>query len=387
MQSVQHLIAAGHSTKAILRSTSLKTTQGSVSGVYNRHSRAFHQHIQGRTSTSFCTIAQFPSTTLNSQRGISKRSAPTATISTQASFSTQTIIPQEPTIHSVYETKTGTWQYVVVDPSTKKAVVIDAVLDYDPATQVISTEAADGLLSLISEKGYKIEKILETHAHADHLTAASYLQKQIEQQQGYKPPICAGKRITQVQDLFGAKYGVPAQEYRGVFDKLFDDEERFEIGNLTATATHLPGHTPDHLGYIVGENVFCGDSIFHTDIGTARADFPGGSATSLYESGRKLLRLPEHFKIWPGHDYPSEDRAPIASVSVKEHKEHNKHLANDTTQQEFVLMREERDSGLAAPKLLHPSLQFNIRAGQLPSPTPAGQRFLRLPLKLKPSEW
>jgi glyoxylase-like metal-dependent hydrolase (beta-lactamase superfamily II) len=141
---------------------------------------------------------------------------------------------------------------VVIDPSTQKAVIIDSVLDYDPSTQAISTETADALLFLISEKGYKIVKILETHAHADHLTAAAYLQKQIDQQQGYRPPICIGKRITQVQDLFGQRYGVPVEEYKGVFDKLFDDDESFEIGSLTATVMHLPGHTPDHLGYVIG---------------------------------------------------------------------------------------------------------------------------------------
>jgi glyoxylase-like metal-dependent hydrolase (beta-lactamase superfamily II) len=134
--------------------------------------------------------------------------------------------------------------------------------------------------------------------------------------------------------------------------------------------------------------VFCGDSVFHTDIGTARADFPGGSAATLYESGRKLLQLPEHFKIWSGHDYPSEERGKtVPCLSVQDHKEHNKHLASDITQQEFVSMREERDSSLAAPRLLHASLQINIRAGRLPCPTEMGQRFLRLPLKLKGAEW
>lgn len=141
---------------------------------------------------------------------------------------------------------------MVVDPASRKAVIIDSVLDYDPASQVISTQTADSLLSLIVEKDYKIERILETHAHADHLTAASYLQSRLEKSQGYKPPICIGKRITQVQELFGKRYGVPVEEYRDVFDKLFDDDESFEIGNLKATVTHLPGHTPDHIGYIIG---------------------------------------------------------------------------------------------------------------------------------------
>jgi glyoxylase-like metal-dependent hydrolase (beta-lactamase superfamily II) len=158
----------------------------------------------------------------------------------------------EPTIHDVFESKTGTWQYVVADPSTLTAVIIDPVLDYDPATQVVTTHTADSLLSLINEKGYKVDRILETHAHADHLTAASYLQNRIAQEQGYRPPIGIGKRIEQVQKLFDQRYGIPAEEYEGVFDKLFDDDETFNIGNLRAMATHLPGHTPDHLGYKIG---------------------------------------------------------------------------------------------------------------------------------------
>lgn len=160
--------------------------------------------------------------------------------------------PGEPTIHNVFESKTGTWQYVVADPTTSTAVIIDPVLDYDPATQVITTESADALLSLVKEKGYKVDKILETHAHADHLTAASYLQRRLAQEQGHRPPIGIGKRIGQVQKLFGQRYGIPAQEYEDVFDKLFEDDETFKIGNLTAKAIHLPGHTPDHLGYRIG---------------------------------------------------------------------------------------------------------------------------------------
>jgi glyoxylase-like metal-dependent hydrolase (beta-lactamase superfamily II) len=254
MQFTRHIITTGHSTKTILLSTSFKTTKASISSAGNKHNRAFHQHIRNETSTTPYAPGRRSSTTLymKPQQGSSRCSYPTPSILRQASFRTQTAMPQEPTIHSSYEPKTGTWQYVVTDPSTHKAVIIDAVLDYDPSTQAISTETADALLSLIADRGYEIVKILETHAHADHLTAAAYLQKQIEQRQGYRPPICIGKRITQVQDLFGQRYGVPVEEYNGVFDKLFDDDESFEIGSLTATVMHLPGHTPDHLGYIIG---------------------------------------------------------------------------------------------------------------------------------------
>ncbi|KAJ5923200.1 putative metallo-hydrolase [Penicillium verhagenii] len=222
--------------------------------------------------------------------------------------SLHTAATKEPTIHHIFESVTGTWQYIVADSSTQTAAIIDPVLNYDPVTQAITTDSADVLLSLIDEKGYKIERILETHAHADHLTAASYLQRKLTQKQGYKPPISIGKRIEQVQKIFGQRYGIQSEEYETVFDKLFEDDEFFQIGNVTAKAIHLPGHTPDHLGYQIGDNVFCGDSLFHADIGTARCDFPGGDAKDLFQSSRKLLALGDHVKIWPGHDYPPEGR-------------------------------------------------------------------------------
>lgn len=178
---------------------------------------------------------------------------PQGTSSGRASFSTEaSTVTGNPTIHDIFEDKTNTWQYVVADPSTLTAVIIDPVLDYDPATQVITTETADSLLSLVEERGYKVDRLLETHAHADHLTAASYLQNRLAQEQGHRPPIGIGKRIRQVQELFGQRYGIPEEEYEGVFEQLFDDDETFNIGKLSATAIHLPGHTPDHLGYKIG---------------------------------------------------------------------------------------------------------------------------------------
>ena len=170
-----------------------------------------------------------------------------------ASYSTAATTA-EPTIHPVFELKTGTFQYLVADPSTKTAVIIDPVLDYDKCSQTITTTTADALLTLVREKGYTISRILETHAHADHLTASFYLQRRLAEQQGSNPPVCIGKRIGQVQTLFGKRYGIDAEEYEGVFDKLFEDDEEFEIGALKAKAMHLPGHTPDHLGYRIGGN-------------------------------------------------------------------------------------------------------------------------------------
>lgn len=211
----------------------------------------------------------------------------------------------EPIIHACFEPHTSTWQYIVADPATKTAVIIDPVLDFDPARNAISTETADGLLAMVAEKGYTVDRLLETHVHADHLTAAKYLQTRLSEA-AKKPEICIGKRIGQVQDRFARRYGIAKEEYEGAFDKLFDDDEVFHVGELEAKAVHLPGHTPDHMGYLVGggpsqslrnplgspnhstelttlflENIFCGDSIFNPDVGSARCDFPGGSTQDL----------------------------------------------------------------------------------------------------------
>ncbi|KAJ9604742.1 hypothetical protein H2200_010856 [Cladophialophora chaetospira] len=307
----------------------------------------------------------------------------------RASHSNAAPPSQEPIIHDVFEKTTGTWQYVVADPTTMTAAIIDPVLDFDPATQTISTQAADSLLSLIMFWGYKVDMILETHAHADHLTAASYLQSRLAlQQSGHMPLIGIGKRIEQVQRVFGERYGVPENECQNVFDKLFDDDEEFEIGSLKAKAIHLPGHTPDHLGYHIGSNVFCGDSIFHADIGTARCDFPGGSSTNLFASGRKLLALGDEVKVWTGHDYPPEGRdTPVPWMTVRQHKQQNKHLKEGVSEREFVALRDERDAKLGEPRLLHQSLQMNIRAGRIPKSASSGPAMLHLPLKGKGMKW
>lgn len=170
----------------------------------------------------------------------------------RSNYSTKVRIANEPTIHTLYERRTGTWQYVVSDPSTKAAVIIDPVLDYDPITQMVTTETADSLLSLVKDKGLRVERILETHVHADHITAASYLHSRLAREQDHRSLVCIGKRIVQVQKLFGQRYHIPAEEYKGAFDELLDDDERFSLGELQVTALHLPGHTPDHMGYMIG---------------------------------------------------------------------------------------------------------------------------------------
>lgn len=167
-------------------------------------------------------------------------------------YSTETSRAPDPIVYSVFESTTGSWQYVVADPTTSTAAVIDPVLDYDPITQAVGTKSANDLLAIVKDKGYKVDHILETHVHADHLTAASYLQRQIGEAQGLRPLICIGSRINQVQRRFSERYSVPSNEYTAVFDKLFEDDEEFAIGSLKATAIHIPGHTPDHMGYKIG---------------------------------------------------------------------------------------------------------------------------------------
>ncbi|KAL4786924.1 beta-lactamase-like protein [Aspergillus varians] len=292
--------------------------------------------------------------------------------------------PSEPTIHALFEPDTSTWQYIVSDPASSAAVIIDPVLDYDRATQTITTHGADAIRQKVKGLGYKIVMILETHIHADHITASSYLQNKLAHDQGYMPPIGIGKRIEQVQNLFGERYGIAETEYKGVFGKRFNDDEIFKIGELDASVLHLPGHTPDHVGYKIGDNVFCGDSIFHADIGTARCDFPGGSARDMFHSGRRLLGLGDEVKIWTGHDYPPADRGgPTPYQTVRHHRQHNKHLMDGMTLEAYIDMRTQRDAQMAAPRLVHPSLQVNIRAGRLPAPGPSGYRLLHLPLNFQ----
>ncbi|RHZ55415.1 MBL fold metallo-hydrolase [Aspergillus thermomutatus] len=300
----------------------------------------------------------------------------------------------EPVVHPIFEKQTSTWQYIVACPKTREAMIIDPVLDFDPTKLTISTQSADELLDIAMSEGYKIVRLLETHAHADHLTAAYYLQQKLLSTTERRVPISTGHRIRQVQETFAKKYGVPVQDLENVFDHLFKDDEEFQLGDLTVKALHLPGHTPDHSGYQVGSNVFTGDSIFNPDVGSARCDFPDGDAHKLYESMSKLLSLPPHFKLYTGHDYPpsapSESQAgsqtsrdPLPYVTVEEQRRHNKHVKEGTKLEDFVQWRREKDSSLNEPRLLHQALQVNIRAGRLPASPDGSQRtFLLMPIKI-----
>ena len=298
-----------------------------------------------------------------------------------------------PEIHTCFEPTTSTWQYVVADPGTRQAVIIDPVLDFDPVKNRISTESADKLLNLVASNRYSIVRILETHAHADHLTASAYLQQRLVQMGHTRPDICIGRRITQVQDYFSKKYGIDPADLQNDFDKLFADDEEFFIGQIRAKVLHLPGHTPDHIGYNIGDNVFTGDSIFNPDVGSARADFPGGSSTDLFHTTRTLLSLPPHYHLYTGHDYPPETRSTSMTgekhrsfATVAEQNEQNKHVKAGVEEADFVKWRSERDGTLGEPRLLHQALQFNIRAGRLPPATgDNGERYLHIPIKLSES--
>jgi glyoxylase-like metal-dependent hydrolase (beta-lactamase superfamily II) len=291
----------------------------------------------------------------------------------------------QPTIHTIFEPVTGTWQYIVADPSTNQAVIIDPVLDFNSSTATVSTASANKLLAVVNEHGYNITRILETHAHADHLTASRYLQGKLVEQGQKRPDLCIGKRIKDVQALFGKRYGVKPEEMSNAFDKVFDDGETFTIGDVEAKVLHLPGHTPDHIGYVIGSNVFTGDSIFNADVGSARCDFPGGSATQLYNSIQTLLSLPEEYRLYTGHDYPPADReggkVEKPYCTVKEQREQNKHASAKVPEEDFVSWRSGRDAGLSEPKLIHQALQVNIRAGRLPGEGEEGYRFLSVPVK------
>lgn len=297
-----------------------------------------------------------------------------------------------PEIHPHFEPKTSTWQYVVADPQTRQAVLIDSVLDYDATSNSLSTDTADSLLAFISEQKYTITRILETHVHADHLTASRYLQKQLVQRGQLRADICIGKRVQLVQSTLAARYNIDSSELDSAFDYLFDDDEQFSIGSIEASVLHLPGHTPDHIGYLIGKSVFTGDSIFNPDVGSARCDFPGGSSQALYGSMQKLLSLPQDYRLYTGHDYPPEERVPSehgkkwkAFTTVQEQKLTNKHVRNGVSQDEFVKWRMERDLTLSEPRLLHQSLQVNIRGGHLPRKTADGYNFLMVPLKVPKS--
>ena len=283
----------------------------------------------------------------------------------------------QPRVHAQFDEATHTVSYVVWDPATRRAAIIDPVLDYDHRTGRVSHRSADDLLGFVADQGLSVDWVLETHAHADHLSAAPYLKEKTG------APIGIGARITEVQRTFAPVFGLDDVSGDGrEFDRLFRDGQTIALGGLQVEEMHTPGHTPACVSYRIGEAVFVGDTLFMPDYGTARADFPGGDARTLYRSIHRLLALPDATRLYLCHDYKAPGRDHFAwETTVGEEKTRNIHVGGGVDEASFVAMREARDATLAAPVLLLPSLQVNIRAGRLPDPDRDGRRFLRIPLK------
>lgn len=280
------------------------------------------------------------------------------------------------TVQPFFDDNTGTVSYVVVDNATKCAAIIDPVLDFDFKSGRTGTAQADKVLAHIWDHGLRVQWILETHAHADHLSGARYLQEKVGGR------IAIGERVKEVQATFKKLYnfGRNFLPDGGQFDHLFEDDEIFKIGEVEARALLVAGHTPTDMAYVVDGSVFVGDTLFMPDVGTARADFPGGDAHTLYRSMRRILALPSQTKMFVCHDYPPKGRATAWETTVAEQRARNIHVRDGVSEDEFVKMRNARDALLEVPTLILPSIQVNIRAGQLPPAEDDGISYLKIPL-------
>ena len=283
-------------------------------------------------------------------------------------------------IETFFDDRTWTLSYVVYDPETRDAVVLDTVLDYEPASSKIWTESADELIAYIRGKELKLHYILETHAHADHLSGSQILKEAFPEAK-----IAIGSRITEVQKLFKGVFDLPDDfpTDGSQFDELLEAGETYRAGTLSFEVIPVPGHTPADSAYRFGDAVFTGDALFMPDMGTGRCDFPGGSAEDLYDSVMRLYDLPEDTMIYVGHDYMPGGRDLAYKATVKQHRENNVALPKDRSKEDFVSWRKNRDSGLSAPKLLFQSVQVNVDAGSLPKPKdPSEQAFLKIPINI-----
>ena len=284
---------------------------------------------------------------------------------------------QSPRVEGFLDNESETYSYVVYDESGGSAVVIDSVLDFDYKSGRTSTDGAERILAFVAAENLQVEWILETHAHADHLSAAPFLREQL----GAK--IGIGEHIKEVQTIFRDVFNLEKEflPNGSQFDHLFHDGETFRVGQLEFRVLHTPGHTPADLAYIVNDSaVFVGDTLFLPDVGTARCDFPGGSSTTLFRSIQKLLALPPETTMYICHDYPTEGREHTCHTTVGMQKQHNIHVHEGITEAEFVQMRDARDATLAMPKLILPAIQVNIRAGQMPPADASGKVYLKLPI-------
>ncbi len=282
------------------------------------------------------------------------------------------------TVKAFFDPQTGTVSYVVSDNATACAAIVDPVLDFDMKSGSTSTNGVDALLAYVRQEDLQVQWILETHAHADHLSGARYLQDKVGGR------IAAGDRIREVQATFKKLYNLDRDFLPdgSQFDHLFADGEVFSIGSVEVVALHVPGHTPADMAYLVDGAVFVGDTLFMPDVGTARADFPGGDAHALYRSARRILELPPENTLYVCHDYPPEGRAAAWKTTVAEQRAANIHVRDGVGEDEFVAMRTARDATLEVPTLILPSLQVNIRAGQLPPAEDDGVSYLKIPLNV-----
>ena len=283
----------------------------------------------------------------------------------------------KPEVTAFFDEATATVTYVVADPETKRAAIIDAVTDYDPASGRIARQSADRVADFVASHGLSVEWVLDTHAHADHLTATSYLREKFNTKSGI------GEHIADIQAYWRTVFDMPYVAADGTpYDRLFRDGDTFSVGNLEARVIHTPGHTAADVTYVIGDAAFVGDTLFMPDYGTARTDFPGGNAHTLYASIRKILALPGDTRVFVGHDYLPETRKDIRWEStVAEQRKSNKHVHEGVTEEEFVKLREERNAKLGSPRLLYPSLQVNIRGGNLPEPEENGSVYLKTPVR------
>lgn len=280
-------------------------------------------------------------------------------------------------IKEFFHQDTSTYSYVVTDSKTKCCAIIDSVLDYDAASGRTATVAADELVAYVKQQGLTVEWLLETHVHADHLSAAPYLKQQLG------GLLAIGEHILEVQEVFGKLFNAGTEFARDgrQFDRLFKDGDVFAIGQLKARVLHTPGHTPACVSYVIEDAVFVGDTLFMPDYGTARCDFPGGDAQTLYQSIQKLFALPDETRMYMCHDYKAPGREEyLFLTTVGDERQNNIHVHQGISEQEFVTMRTERDAGLSMPRLILPSVQVNMRAGELPPEEDNGVSYLKIPL-------
>ena len=284
---------------------------------------------------------------------------------------------RKPEVKGFFDEATNTISYVVWDKATEQAAIVDSLLDFDQASGRTKTDSADAMIAFVKEAGLTVDWIIDTHVHADHLTAAPYIKSQLGGRTGI------GEHIATVQKVFGEIFN-EGQEFHtdgSQFDHLFKDGETYKVGNIEARAIHTPGHTPACMSHLIGDALFVGDTIFMPDFGTARCDFPGGDAGTLYDSIQKLFALPDDTRVFLCHDYKAPGRDEyVWETTIAEEKALNKHVHTGISKEEFVKMRTERDATLAMPKLILPSVQINMRAGEMPPAEENGKRYMKIPI-------